>query len=94
MKCQAIIEDWDNLAYHASMQRVRIPGTKECSFKARFRVGELCLCKRHAQLALDGLLQDNGVIAGASMRRDVRRYPEKFPHGIFKWARDLEMEKL
>ncbi|GAF68913.1 unnamed protein product [marine sediment metagenome] len=94
MKCRAIIDDYDNLAYYAPAQRVTVPGEKPCSFKARFRVGSLCLCKRHQQLALDGLLDEDGRVAARQTRADVRRYPSKFPHGLYTWARDLEPEEL
>jgi len=94
MKCQAIIEDFENLAYYAPAQRIRAAGSKPCSRAAKYRVGKLCFCKSHAQLALDGLVDEQGEVASTAIRRDVRAHPERHKGGFFSWARGLPLVKL
>ena len=72
--CQAICEDYENPRYHASMQRIICPGSKSCSRKGTVQVKHLTLCKTHARMAKEGLIEKSGQTVG---RNDARDWREK-----------------
>jgi len=86
MLCQAIVEDWEHLSYFAGPQRITCPGHKPCSREAKGVVKHLHLCTTHIRMAREGLVDARGHVAPKSMIRDVRRYPKKFPRGLYTWA--------
>lgn len=59
---------------------------KNCSRPGIEHVGPLVLCKVHARLAREGLISQEGVLAPAADRANVRLYPHKFPKGLYDWA--------
>lgn len=94
MICQATINDYEN-GQRFNLARVFVvPKQRSCKRQATHRIGSLCLCLQHKQLALDGLIDEAGNMASRSVIRDVRRYPKKFPGGIFTWARGLTASEI
>ena len=91
--CDAIVQDKDNILYQASMQRITAYGSKPCSKKAVETVGHLSLCRVHARLAREGLVSEKGHVACPADIQAVRRYPKKFPHGMYPWVHDQEQGK-
>ena len=89
--CQAIVDDYDRPAYAAPRQRIFLPGDKPCSRRATDQVKHLRLCSTHARMAREGLIDRSGRVEPKASIRDVRRFPEKFPHGLNRWQ--LEGEK-
>jgi hypothetical protein len=83
--CQATVEDREHPTYHASMQRIMNPGNKACSRKGVEQVGPLLLCAAHARMAREGLVAEDGQVATKQDIAAVRRYPEKFPKGLYNW---------
>jgi hypothetical protein len=93
-KCQATVEDFENGTRY-NLARVFItPVAKPCSRNAKLQVGEFCFCAQHAKLALGGLIDDDGSVATRNALRDVRKYPKKFPDGIYTWARSLTAKEI
>jgi hypothetical protein len=88
--CQAIVDDFNHLAFYASVQRIRVPGDKPCSRKGTEQVKHLCLCPTHARMAREGLIDEGGRVAPAADRANVRKYPRQFPRGLGlgAWARE------
>lgn len=84
--CQAIVEDRDHPLYNAPRQRIFVPGAKPCSRSAKETVGHLSLCTTHARMAREGLVAWDGAVAPKEDIANVRRNPEKFPHGLYHWA--------
>ena len=91
--CDAIIPDPNNVLYRASMQRITSLGKKNCSRKSIETVGHLSLCKVHARLAREGLVARDGTVAESADIQIVRRYPQKYPHGLFKWLMEVDPNK-
>lgn len=92
MKCQAQVE---RVTGRANLRRVVAQTAYgRCTRNAVATLGRLCLCTQHIKLALDGLVNKDGVVVERGALRDVRRYPHKFPHGLYQWARDLKPEPL
>jgi hypothetical protein len=85
-QCAAIVDDRDHPRYHASMQRILLPGDKRCSRKAKEQVGHLHLCATHARLACEGFIAEDGRVADRNAIRDYRDYPEKLGT-MHKWAK-------
>lgn len=86
--CQAQVErvvDRYNLA-----RVIAVTKYGPCKFRAVAKLGELCLCTLHTRLALEGLVDEKGKVADRGSLRDVRRYPNKFPGGLYEWAQDKE----
>jgi hypothetical protein len=90
--CQAIVEDYERPRYHASMQRIIVPGEKPCSRRGVEQVGPLCLCKTHARLAREGFVSERGEVAGRNDRREIREYQRR--HGrsarLHTWAPEAD----
>ncbi len=88
MKCQAQVE---RIKSRLNLRPVII--TTEygpCTYNAVATVGKLHLCTVHVRLALSGLIDEAGTVAERGALRDVRKYPKKFPRGLFQWAEGLE----
>lgn len=83
--CEALVPDPNNVLYRASMQRITAYGTKVCSKKSVETVGHLSLCKVHARLAREGLVDKDGTVAAPADIRNVRKYPKQFPNGLYRW---------
>jgi hypothetical protein len=85
--CAAIVESdrHEDGAKHYSMQRVITYGRRRCSRKATTQVGHLACCSAHARMARDGFISETGYVADKGSMRDARRYPEKFPTGLYNW---------
>lgn len=84
-RCQAIVEDYERPAYRASMQRITAPSHRRCKRAANEPVEHLSLCSPHARLCRDGLIDRDGTVAPRPSIADVRRYPSKFPRGLYDW---------
>jgi hypothetical protein len=86
-RCNAIVETADPAhgGKHYSMQRVTVMGSKPCGRKSIELVGHLKLCTVHARMAREGLIDKSGVVAPRDSIRDARRYPKRFPGGIYTW---------
>lgn len=93
-QCQAIVEDYENGTRYNISPPCTVPKAKQCSRKARAKLGKLCLCNLHTKLAQEGLVDEDGEVATRSVLRDVRKYPKKFPQGIYRWAKDLIPEEI
>lgn len=87
--CDATITDYNSVLYHASMQRIAVYGSKPCSRKSIETLGSLQLCKVHARMAREGLVDENGRVARKADIDNVRRYPKNFPGGLYDWVRKL-----
>jgi len=87
--CQAIVDDLDYAKTFNLRRMIVSPGDKPCSRKAVEHVGHLHLCKVHARMAREGLVEENGRVAPKVEIALVRRYPKKFPHGLYDWVRKL-----
>jgi hypothetical protein len=74
MTCQAIVEDYEHPAYRASMQRITVPGHKQCSRKGIEQIKHLRFCKTHARLAREGFIDKSGQVM---CRNDIREYRAK-----------------
>ena len=88
--CQAICEDYDHPRYHASMQRIIVPGSKPCSRKGVVKVKHLCLCTTHARMAKEGFIKDTGEVEGRNdikeyRDRAAREYSKRIKHGGSRW---------
>lgn len=94
VKCQATIEDFANGTHYNLSRSFTTPEHRQCSRYAKSKVGKLCLCALHAKLALEGLVDEDGTVATRSVLADVRKYPKKFPQGVYHWARNLKAEEL
>lgn len=88
MKCQAMV--WHQGASLNLRRVIRTFNKKQCTRNAAATLGSLCLCKQHVKMAQDGLVQADGDVAQPSQAADVRRYPDKFPTGLYRWAHGLE----
>ncbi|HET9061733.1 MAG TPA: hypothetical protein VFO62_00455 [Candidatus Binatia bacterium] len=85
-QCMAIVGTTSGHgAKHYSMQRIRVLGAKQCSRAAIEHVGHLHLCRTHARLAREGMIDETGNTGSAQSIRDARAYPKKFPYGLFTW---------
>jgi hypothetical protein len=86
--CQAIVESAEHIhgARHYPRQHITAMGSKPCSRSATGKVGPLDLCSVHTRMAREGLIDESGHVASKASIADVRRYPEKFPHGLYRWA--------
>jgi hypothetical protein len=62
-------------------------GTKQCSRTGSEQI-HLLFCQTHARMALEGLIDPSGHVASRADIQTVRRYPEKFPTGLHRWAQD------
>lgn len=94
IQCQATVEDYEHGSYYNLSRPFTVPKNRQCNRKARFKLGALCLCTQHTKLAQDGLVDEDGEVATRSVIRDVRKYPKKFPSGMYRWARDLTPEEI
>lgn len=94
IQCQATVEDYENGTRFNLSRSFTVPKDKQCSRKARFKLGPLCLCALHTKLAQGGLVDEDGEVATRSVRQDVRRYPKKFPNGVYHWAQKLTPEEI
>lgn len=94
LKCQAVVEDYENGTHYNLSRSFTTPDHRPCSRYARSKVGKLCLCALHTKLALEGLIDESGQVATRSVLHDVRKYPKKFPNGVYCWARNLKAEEL
>jgi hypothetical protein len=93
VKCQAQVErvtGHANVAGYRRGARMVLTETGSCTREAVASVGALCLCTQHVKLALDGLIDSDGAVASRGELRDVRRYPDKFPRGLYSWAHGLK----
>lgn len=95
MQCQAVIEDFANGKPYPGLRRgVTVPMRRRCTRTARHGVGPLQLCVQHTILARDGLIDTDGAVAPRAAIRDVRRYPKKFPSGLYSWAHGVKATLL
>jgi hypothetical protein len=94
VKCQAVIEDYENGTHYNLSRSFTAPDHRQCRRNARSKVGTFCFCAMHAKLALDGLIDEGGQVATRSVIADVRKYPKKFPQGVYHWARNLTAEEI
>jgi len=94
IKCQAIVEDYANGTRNNLVRVIVVPKDKPCSRVARVKLGHLCLCAQHSQLAQDGLINYDGRVAPRGDLHDVRKYPKKFPNGLYDWARCLTPKEI
>jgi hypothetical protein len=94
IKCQAIVEDYANGRRNNLVRVIVTPKDKPCSRIARIKLGNFCFCALHAKLAQDGLINHDGHVAPRGDLRDVRRYPNKFPNGLYDWARCLTPKEI
>jgi hypothetical protein len=92
--CAATVEDYANGTHYNLSRPFTAPEIRPCSRAAKFKLGTLCLCATHTKLAQDGLVEDDGTVATRSVRADVRKYPKKFPSGVYKWAKNLTPEEI
>lgn len=91
--CDAIVTDFENTTYYAPMQGIHNYGTKPCSRKGTEPVAHLCLCSVHARMAREGLVDKDGHVACRADIANVRRYPKKFPGGLYNWLANLTEKK-
>ena len=94
MKCQAVIEDHKNGTRYNLSRVISVPDVRPCSFSATCKIGPLHLCSRHGELAKEGMIDNNGRVPSRSEIEIARKYPKRFPHGLFSWARDFKLERL
>jgi hypothetical protein len=94
VKCQATIEDFENGTHYNLSRSFTVPEHRQCRRNARSKVGTLCFCASHTKLAFDGLIDESGTVASRSVIADVRRYPKKFPKGVYHWAQKLTAEEI
>jgi hypothetical protein len=94
MSCEAIIEDFENGTSFNLRQRFIVPKRRHCTRRATARVGHRCFCTKHAQLAVEGLIQEDGEVATRSVISAVRRFPKKFPGGLYSWAKGLTAQPI
>ena len=85
LNCQAIVEDREHPAYHASMQRIMRPGSKPCSRRVTVQVKHLHLCTVHARLAREGFIAESGVVAPKADIRNVRN-SRRGARRLYDWA--------
>lgn len=94
--CDVTIQDRDSALTYNLSRSVTVYKTKRCS--RREVVQLLCteqsqlhpmglgFCTAHARLARAGLVDENGNMATRSDVQTVRRYPRKFPAGLYpRW---------
>lgn len=92
MKCQAQVQ---RVVGHYNLRRYLAEYEYgPCKFNACATLGKLHLCTKHTKLALEGLVDETGEVADRGALRDVRRYPHKFPEGLYRWAKGLEPKAL
>lgn len=95
VQCNAVVEDYKNGATGYNLRRyITVPDVRRCQRNAVNRLGKLCFCAQHTKLALEGLVDDDGVVATRSALADVRRYPQKFVGGLYSWAENLKPEEI
>ncbi len=93
-KCQATVENYrDGTSYNLA-RPFTVPKHQQCSRYAKSEVGKFCFCALHTKFALAGLIDDGGAVATRAALADVRKYPKKFPDGIYSWARGLKAEEI
>jgi hypothetical protein len=88
VKCQARV--WRQGASLNLRRVIRTFNEGPCTRNAVATLGKLCFCGQHVKLAQDGLIEADGLVAEPSQLADVRRYPDKFPNGLYSWARGIE----
>jgi hypothetical protein len=93
--CAAIVESdsSNDGAKHYSMQGIISRGSRQCSRKACEKVGHLDLCKVHARLAREGMVDERGVVAPRASIKDARRFPHKFPGGLYGWFTESSVQR-
>lgn len=89
-QCDAIVEDVRRPIKSFSRQRVTIPRWRQCESRTCEIVGHLGLCKVHARLAREGLVDQEGNVAKRADIANVRRYPQQFPGGLYHWLNEGE----
>lgn len=94
VKCQAIIEDRKHGTRYNLSRVIVAPDVRPCRFSATCKLGPLHLCSRHGDLAKEGMIDDDGHVGSSSDIDAARRYPKKFPSGLFSWAKGLKLERL
>lgn len=94
VKCQAIVEDYVNGTHYNIRRSMTVPKEKQCSRNARMKLGKFCFCNLHTKLAQEGLIDEDGNVLTRSSLADVRKYPHKFPEGVYLWARGLTPEEI
>jgi hypothetical protein len=94
VQCQAEIKDYANGNRFNLSRVVVIPDLRKCSRKAVQRLGKFCFCKKHTELALEGLIDDDGSVADPTSIRTARKYPKKYPSGLYSWTKSLIPEPL
>jgi len=92
--CEAIIEDYVNGTRNNLRSVIVVPKSRQCMHNARVKLGTLCLCTRHGQLAKDGLVDARGYVAPRGDIRNVRDNPKHFPNGLHSWARNLTIKEI
>lgn len=86
----AVFEDTANGTRYNISRVIVTYQSKRCSREETTDVGHLHLCAQHAELAVKGLIDQDGNCASVAERRDVSRYPKKYPRGLFHWAQELK----
>lgn len=66
-------------------RRIAMSTQRQCKRNAAQKVGHLQLCSQHAKMAREGLIDSDAHVAPEQSIADVRRYPAKFPHGLYDW---------
>jgi len=93
-RCEAIIEDYVHGTRNNLRSVIVVPKSRQCLHNARVKLGTLCLCTRHGQLAKDGLVDDRGYVAPRGDIRNVRDNPKHFSNGLHSWARNLTIKEI
>lgn len=87
--CRALIDDHAKAKSYSGLRRPTTTyGTKQCPRTGREQVKHLWLCPMHARMARTGLVDESGRVASRADIQTIRRYPKKFPRGLYHWAQD------
>ncbi len=89
--CCAQVETTDGVSQY-TMQRVRMTRRKTCERKATRKIGPLDFCTVHARMVRKGLIDERGVVLDSNTLADIRRYPQKWPRGLYDWHRQYPEE--
>jgi hypothetical protein len=93
-RCNAIIEDYANGTRNNLSRVIVVPKSRCCTHRATCSLGKLYLCTQHSKLAKEGLVNEDGQVAPRGDLRAVRDNPQRFPNGLYPWAKGLVLERL